>query len=60
LFLDKNAKNTFWTPSIVTISFVQIKIKTDVTQERILQPQNFKSIGVSVKIKGSLSQVMQR
>jgi hypothetical protein len=31
---------------------------TDVTQERILKPQNFKNIGVSVKIKGSLSQVM--
>jgi hypothetical protein len=33
---------------------------TDVTQERILKPQNFKNIGVSVKIKDSLSQVMQR
>jgi hypothetical protein len=33
---------------------------TDVTQECILKPQNFKNIGVSVKTKGSLSQVMQR
>jgi hypothetical protein len=33
---------------------------TDVTQERIQEPQNFKNIVVSVKIKGSLSQVMQR
>jgi hypothetical protein len=39
---------------------VQLIIESDVTQERILQPQNFKNIGVSVKIKGSLSQVMQR
>jgi hypothetical protein len=36
------------------------KVLTDVMQERILKPQNFKNIGVSVKIKGSLSQVMQR
>jgi hypothetical protein len=32
----------------------------DVTQERILKPQNFKNIGASVKMKGILSQVMQR
>jgi hypothetical protein len=36
------------------------KVLTDVMQEGILKPQNFKNIGVSVKIKGSLSQVMQR
>jgi hypothetical protein len=36
------------------------QLLTDVTQERILQPQNFTNIGVSVKIKGILSQVMRR
>jgi hypothetical protein len=40
--------------------FFPLILITDVTQERILKPQNFKSIGVSVKIKGILSQVMQR
>jgi hypothetical protein len=38
--------------------FLDSGLQSDVTQECILQPQNFKNMGVSVKIKGSLSKVM--